>query len=209
MSMTVTGTTRLFSSQTWVMPSLVPSRPFTFLVVADTVTSELDLDVNIGRKVEPHERIDSLRRRVNDVDETLMGAHFEVLAAVLVLVGGTDDTHHVLLCRKRHRADDGRTRAGHRADDLACRAFRSEVLAAVLVLVGGTDDTHHVLLCRKRHRADDGRTRAGHRVDDLACRAVDDLMVIRLQSNADLLSRHVELSLWSSVVPLPRALDAV
>src|SRR6218665_3852679 len=160
MSMTVTGTTRLFSSQTWVMPSLVPSRPFTFLVVADTVTSELDLDVNIGRKFEPHERIDSLRRRVNDVDETLMGAHFEVLAAVLVLVGGTDETHHVLLCRKRHRADDV-------------------------------------------------RTRAGHLVDDLACRAVDDLMVIRLQSNADLLSRHVELSLWSSVVPLPRALDAV
>ena len=80
-------------------------------------------------------------RRVEDVDEPLVGAHLEVLAAVLVLVRRADDAVHVLLGRQRHRADDARA---------------------------GT----------------------GHRLDDLARRAVDDLVVVGLESNADLLSRH-------------------
>src|SRR5690606_11279239 len=106
-----------------------------------------DLDVDVSRKVETHQRVDSLRRRVDDVDQTLVGAHLEVLAAVLVLVGRPDDAHDVLLGRKRHGADDS-------------------------------------------------RARTGHGVDDLTCRGVDDLVVIRLQANADLLSRHCLLSLY-------------
>ncbi len=85
--------------------------------------------------------VDRLRRRVDDVDEPLVGAHLEVLAAVLVLVRRADDRHHVLL--------------------------------------GG-----------QRHRADDRRPCSRHRVDDLACRRVDDLVVVRLESDADLLSGH-------------------
>jgi large subunit ribosomal protein L3 len=42
----------------------------------------------------------------------------------------------------------------------------------------------------KRHGADNRRAGTGHRVDNLARRAVDDLVVIRLQPDADLLSRH-------------------
>src|SRR5690606_3102230 len=42
----------------------------------------------------------------------------------------------------------------------------------------------------------DSRARTGHGVDDLARRRVDDLVVIRLQANADLLSRHCLLSLY-------------
>src|SRR6476469_2222702 len=124
-STTVTGTTRLLSSQTWVMPSLVPSRPFTLrskvMVSRAPQASELDLDVDTGREVEPHQRVDGLRRGVDDVDQPLVRAHREVLAAVLVLVRRTDDAVDVLLGRQRHRARDLCTRPGHRVDDLARR----------------------------------------------------------------------------------------
>src|SRR5690349_2526108 len=139
--MTVTGTTLLFSSQTWVMPSLVPSSPFTLRSKVISPTSELDLDVDAGRQVETHQRVDRLRRGVNDVDEALVGAHLEVLAGVLVLVGRADDAEDVLLRRQRHRA-------GHL------------------------------------------RARTGHRVHDLPRRGVDHLVVIGLEPDADLLSRH-------------------
>src|SRR5213596_1195065 len=148
---TVTGTTRLFSSQVWVMPSLVPSRPRVFLevLIGCSRPSELDLDVDTGRQVEPHQRVDGLRRGVDDVDEPLVGAHLEVLAGVLVLVGRADDAVHVLLGRQRHRAGD----------------------------LG---------------------TRAGDRVHDLARRGVDHLVVIGLEPDADLLSRHRSLSSFVS-----------
>ncbi|SBS73414.1 conserved hypothetical protein [uncultured Microbacterium sp.] len=147
-SMTVTGTSLPFSSQTWVMPSFVPSRPLeTLELISAMSTSELDLDVDVSREVETHQRVDGLGRRVDDVDEALVGAHLEVLAAVLVLVGRPDDAHDVLLGRKGHRAHDR-------------------------------------------------RARTGHGVDDFARRRVDDLVVIRLQANADLLSRHCLLTLF-------------
>src|SRR3954451_3485048 len=117
-----------------------------------TTASELDLDVDVRRQVETHQRVDGLGRRVDDVDEALVRAHLEVLAAVLVLVRRPDDDEDVLLRRKRHRA-------------------------------------HH------------GGTGTRHRVDDLARRVVDDLVVIRLQADADLLSRHlryVSLSPYSA-----------
>src|SRR6478736_4636777 len=140
---------RLFSSHIWVMPSLVPSRPFTLRSKVMSVTSVLDLDVDTGRQVEPHQRVDRLRRGVDDVDEALVGAHLEVLAGVLVLVGRADDAVHVLLGRQRHGAGDLGTRAG------------------------------------------DG-------VHDLARRGVDHLVVIGLEPDADLLSRHRSLSSFVS-----------
>src|SRR4029077_2685931 len=113
--------------------------------------SELDLDVDAGRQLEPHERVDRLRRRVNDVDEALVRPHLEVLAAVLVLVRRADHAEHVL--------------------------FR-----------------------RKRHRARDLRTSTRHRVDDLARRGVDDFVVVGLEPDADLLSRHALASSFYSYI---------
>ena len=118
-------------------------------------------------QVEAHQRVDRLRRGVNDVDETLVGAHLEVLAGVLVLVGRADDAVDVLLGRQRHRA-------GHL------------------------------------------RARTGHGVHDLPRRGVDHLVVIGLEPDADLLSRHQTTSLlrspndwsrtssvrWSALLPL-------
>src|SRR5699024_8793885 len=156
---TVTGTKLLFSSHTWVMPSLVPMMPLTLRVVgralervlAMSSPSELDLDVDVVGEVEPHERVDRLRRRVHDVDEALVRAHLEVLAAVLVLVRRTDDAVDVLLRGQRHRADDRG----------AC--------------------------------ARDG-------VHDLARGTVDHSVVVRLEPDADLLSRHGE-SLFLQIFP--------
>src|SRR6476661_5651989 len=130
------------------MPSLVPSRPFTLRSIV-MVPSELDLDVDAGRQVEAHQGVDGLRGGVDDVDEALVGAHLEVLARVLVLVGRADDAVHVLLGRQRHGAGDLGTRAG------------------------------------------DG-------VHDLARRGVDHLVVIGLEPDADLLSRHRSLSSFVS-----------
>src|SRR5690349_3467198 len=142
------------------MPSLVPSSPFTFRSIVMSGASELDLDVDTGRKVEAHQGVDGLGRGVDDVDQPLVGAHLEVLARVLVLVRRADDAVDVLLGRQRHRAGDLRTRAG------------------------------------------DG-------VHDLARRGVDHLVVIGLEPDADLLSRHRSLSssisyAWSVSALSPR-----
>src|SRR3954447_2594737 len=101
----------------------------------------LDVDVDRGRQVDAHERVDRLRRRVEDVDEPLVGPHLEVLEGVLVLV---------------RRPDHG----------------------------------VHVLLRRQRHGADHARSGLRHRVDDAPRRGVDRLVVVGLQPDADLLSRH-------------------
>ena len=46
-----------------------------------------------ARQVETHKRVDSLGRGVDDVDQTLVSTHFEVLTAVLVLVRRADDAY--------------------------------------------------------------------------------------------------------------------
>src|SRR4051812_46521227 len=123
--------------------SVVRCRPLLSgaLLIEAVVGLELDLDVDAGRQVEPHERVNRLGRRVENVDEPLVGAHLEVLARVLVLVRRADDAVDVLLGRQWNRADDTGARARHRLNDLA---------------------------------------RAG----------VDGLVVVGLEPNADLLSRH-------------------
>src|ERR1700730_7088743 len=135
--MTVTGTTRLFSSNTCVMPSLVPRMPFR------AISKGLLLDVYIDacRQIDAHQGVNGLRRRVEDVDQSLVRTHLEVLPRVLVLVRGPDDAVHVLLSRQRHRTNH----AG-----------------------AGTGDRFH----------------------DLARRGVDSLVVVGLEPDADLLSRH-------------------
>src|SRR4051794_16238499 len=82
---------------------------------------DLDLDGAAGGELETLERVDGLRARLENVEQPLVHAHLEVLAAVLVLVGRTDDRVAVLLGRQRDRAAHVRLRAEHRLDDLAGR----------------------------------------------------------------------------------------
>ncbi len=66
-----------------------------------------------------------------------------------------------------------------------------EVLARLsLYLCGERMTQYTVLLGGQRHRARDLRAGARHRLDDLARRGVDDLVVVGLEPDADLLSRH-------------------
>src|SRR5262245_65621781 len=102
------------------MPSLAPRMPLTCLSMSSQ-SLQLDLDVDASRKVESHERVDRLRGRVDDVDQTLVRAHLEVLARVLVLVRRADDAVTVDLSRQRHGAGDLRPGACHRLNDLARR----------------------------------------------------------------------------------------
>jgi len=62
-----------------------------------------------------------------------------------------------------------------------------EVLAGILVLERRADDRVAMLLGGKRHRATNRCTRPDDGFHDLLRRLVDDLVVIRLQANADLL----------------------
>src|SRR5438132_5945147 len=127
-SITVTGVTPpLSSSKSCVIPSFLPTRPF---------ISELDLDVDAGREVEPHERVDRLRRRRVDVDQTLVRAHLEVLARVLVLERRPDHAVHVLLGGQRNGAGDGGAGSLSRLDD---RLSRLVELLMVVALQPDTD----------------------------------------------------------------------
>src|SRR5215210_1039420 len=106
------------------MPSFLPTIPF-------TATSELDLDVDACREVEPHQRVDRLRRGRMDVDQALVRAHLEVLARVLVLEGASDHAVDVLLGGQEHGTGDGRAGALGGLHDLARRLVELLVVVAL------------------------------------------------------------------------------
>src|SRR3954451_3842490 len=124
-SITVTGVTPPVSgSKTCVIPSFLPRMPL-------AMSLELDLDVDARREIEPHQLVDRLRRRAEDVDETLVRAHLEVLARVLVLERAADHAVHVLLRRQRDRPSDRRTAALRGVDDLLGRPVQLLVVVAL------------------------------------------------------------------------------
>src|ERR1700722_15290085 len=90
---------------------------------------ELDLDVDAGGKVELHQRIDRLRRRIDDVEQAFMRAHFELLAALLVDVRRAVDREFFDLGRQRDRPAYLRAGALRRIDDLARRRIEDAVIA--------------------------------------------------------------------------------
>src|SRR5688500_6164658 len=108
--MTVTGVTApVSSSKSCVIPSFLPTMPF--------IRSELDLDVDSRREIEPHQLVDRLRRRTVDVDQPLVRPHLEVLTRVLVLEGTADHAVDVPLRRQRHRTSDRRAAPLSGVDD--------------------------------------------------------------------------------------------
>src|SRR5213593_583741 len=71
-------------------------------------SSKLDLDVDAGREVELHQRVDRLLRGIVDVDEALVGADLELLTRVLVDERAADDRELFDARRQRHRPGDRR-----------------------------------------------------------------------------------------------------
>src|ERR1044071_4307227 len=78
--MTVTGTSWPPFTKIWVMPSFLPMRPSA--IVSSSL--QLDLDVHAGSEIELAECVERLLRRLEDVEQPLLGAHLELLARFLV-----------------------------------------------------------------------------------------------------------------------------
>src|SRR5258708_6077384 len=89
---------------------------------------ELDLDVDTGGEVELHQRIDGLRRRIDDIEQAFMGAHFELLAALFVDMRRAVDGELLDLGRQRDRPAHLRAGALRRIDDLARRRIEDAVI---------------------------------------------------------------------------------
>src|SRR5699024_8630474 len=58
---------------------------------------QLDLDLHAGGKLQAHQGLHGLGGGLDDVDQPLVGAALELLAAVLVLVDGAQDGDDFLL----------------------------------------------------------------------------------------------------------------
>src|ERR1051326_2106638 len=89
---------------------------------------ELDLDVDAGRKVELHQSVDGLRGRIDDVEQPLVRAHLELLAALLVDVRRAVDRELFDPGRQRNRAAHLRACSFGGIDDLARRRIEDAVI---------------------------------------------------------------------------------
>src|SRR5690606_2540014 len=67
------------------------------------VLAEADLHFHASRKVELHQRVDGLVRRLNDVQHTLMGTNFILVARVFVDVRRNQHSVPLLAGRQRNR----------------------------------------------------------------------------------------------------------
>jgi hypothetical protein len=99
-----------------------------FLLYSLSRLHHLHVDGDTGRKIEVRKRFDNLRVWREDVDETLMDAHFELLTCVLVDERGAVHSPTLDLCGKRYRADDLRIEAIRRIHDLLHREIEDLVL---------------------------------------------------------------------------------
>src|SRR5579872_3958947 len=82
---------------------------------------ELDLNVDAGGQVELHQRIDGLRRRIDDIEHPLMGAYLELLARLFVDVWRAQHGEFFDPGRQRDRPAHPRAGAASGLDDLARR----------------------------------------------------------------------------------------
>src|SRR5215470_4201488 len=123
---TVTGTCSPASVNTRVMPTFWATTPER---IANPIPAlQFDLDVNAGSEVELHQRVHRLRCWIDDVQETLVRAHLELFAALLVDVRRAVDRKLLDLGRQRNRATDLRTGALGRVHDLARRRIEDAVI---------------------------------------------------------------------------------
>src|SRR5215471_1060049 len=128
---TVTGTCSPPSVKTRVIPTfcaITPERMLVVLVFLVPPGSELDLDVDTGGEIELHQRVHRLRRRIDDVEQALVGAHLELLTALLVDVRRSVDRKLLDPGRQRDRAAHLRTGALGGRHDLARRRIEDAVI---------------------------------------------------------------------------------
>ena len=81
----------------------------------------LDFDVNSSRQTKIHQRINRLRSRLGDVDQTLVGTHFKSLMAVLENMRAANDSRGLAISWQRYRSSYLSTSTDRRIDDLLSR----------------------------------------------------------------------------------------
>src|SRR6185503_15185964 len=102
---TVTGTWLPASVNRRVIPTFWAITPERIVLPSfQPYGSELDLDVDTSSEVELHQRVHGLRRRIDDVEKALVGAHLELLAALLVDVRRAVHREFLDLGRQRNRS---------------------------------------------------------------------------------------------------------
>src|SRR5258708_26747287 len=152
---TVTGTCSPASVKTRVIPTFCAITPER---IVSSSALELDLDIDAGRKIELHQRVDRLGRRINDGEQPLVGSHLKLLAALLVDVGRA--VHGEFFDLGRHRDRPAHLRAGALGGchDLAGGRIKDAVIEGlepdsdVLAVHGVAED--------RRRTTDDGLGRA-------------------------------------------------
>ena len=90
-----------------------------------------DLDVNTRRKIEFHQRIDSLLRGFENVEQTLVCANLELLARLLVHVRGAQYAVFIFHRGQWDRARDLRAGTLRRIDDLTRRLIEDAVIVCL------------------------------------------------------------------------------
>src|SRR5215470_4365426 len=150
---TVTGTWLPSAPKIWVMPTLRPmSASFRAIRIlggglrppseppprdcagkagARTRPSQLDLHIDTSREIEFHERVDGLRRGIHDVEQTLVGAHLELLTRGLVDVRRAQHRPAIDDGRQQHRARDASARAPYGLDDLLDRPIQEMMIVGL------------------------------------------------------------------------------
>src|ERR1700759_3697582 len=89
---------------------------------------ELDLAVDAGGEVELHQRVHGLRGRIDDVEQALVGAHLELLAALLVDMRRTVDGELLDAGRQRNGSANLGTGAFRRIHDLTGRRIEDSMV---------------------------------------------------------------------------------
>src|SRR4029450_2086961 len=89
---------------------------------------ELDFNVNAGSKVELHQSIDRLRRRIDNVEQAPVSAHLELLAALLIDMRRAVDGEPLDAGRERGRAAHLRAGSLGRAHNLPRRRIEDSMV---------------------------------------------------------------------------------
>src|SRR5947209_9922961 len=105
-------------------------RPITALTIYLPVL-QLDLDVDAGRQVEPHERVHSLWRGLEHVDQTLVRSDLELFPRIFIDEGAAEHGVAVDLRGKGHRAGDACPGPLRCIDDLRGRLVQNLVIVGL------------------------------------------------------------------------------
>src|ERR1700686_2202984 len=103
-------------------PTTNDQRLFMFLA------KRLNLHIHARRQIELHQRIDCLLRRLQNIEQPLVGADFKLLPRFLIDMRRPQHTVLVLHRGQRYRTRDLRAGAFCRLHDLACRLIQNAVV---------------------------------------------------------------------------------